>query len=291
MLDSTNYAHCSDQPDTALFNTTELRSTQEELETTYSKYQLLPRLREEFISNGFGPAAVELGFDHDFAIELLVQMHLHKRTEPNTLIAILRRFFESADEPAKACAEALEKAVNENLLHFDPLANQLIVRFEISADVQAMIDQFQYPLPMVQKPDPVLTNTDTGYLTIKRSVILKNNHHDDDVCLDHINRVNAQALSINASVRAFIQNSWKHLDKPKPLETKEEFDARVRAFKKYDSTSKDVIDTLLGLSDTFWLTHAYDKRGRVYARGYHVNYQGNDWCKAVVEFAHKEPLK
>jgi len=38
------------------------------------------------------------------------------------------------------------------------------------------------------------------------------------------------------------------------------------------------------------LTHKYDKRGRCYSQGYHVNPQGNDWNKAVIEFAEKEPV-
>lgn len=291
MLDATDEYIFHTEQNSTDFNSVELRSTQEELESMYSKYQLMHCLRYQFRTSGFDTAGADLGLDPDFTVELLVQMHLHKRVEPSTMIGILRRFFEDEEEPVTACTKALEKAVEHDLLNFDPVANQLIVRFQISADVQALIDQFQYPLPMVQAPDPVETNTDTGYLTIRRSVILKDNHHDEDVCLDHINRVNAQALTINASVRAFIQNSWKNLDKQKPLETPEEFQARRKAFDKYDSTSKDVIDTLLGLGDTFWLTHAYDKRGRVYARGYHVNYQGNDWNKACIEFAHKEPLR
>ena len=41
---------------------------------------------------------------------------------------------------------------------------------------------------------------------------------------------------------------------------------------------------------TFYLTHAYDKRGRTYAQGYHVSYQGNDWNKACVQFGRAEAL-
>ena len=38
----------------------------------------------------------------------------------------------------------------------------------------------------------------------------------------------------------------------------------------------------------FYLTHRYDKRGRTYAQGYYINPQGNEWNKAVLEFADKE---
>ncbi len=41
-------------------------------------------------------------------------------------------------------------------------------------------------------------------------------------------------------------------------------------------------------SNVFHMTHKYDKRGRTYSQGYHVNYQGNPWNKACIEFADKE---
>ena len=37
-----------------------------------------------------------------------------------------------------------------------------------------------------------------------------------------------------------------------------------------------------------YLTHKYDKRGRVYCQGYYISYQGTDWNKAVIELSNKE---
>ena len=290
MLDNTTELNDITVSDSVALFPSVTESPQMEMELRYSKYQLMACLRAEYIDADFEAAFEKIGLDPAFGIELMVQMHLHKRAEPAVIIAILRRFFEDDENPVESCAKAVELAVQMDLLNFDPLANHLIVIFQVSDDVQFLIDQFQYPLPMIEEPLGVHTNKDTGYLSIKRSVLLKDNHHDDDVCLDHINCVNAQELTINSSVRAFIQNSWKNLDKAKQGETSEDFQKRKRAFTKYDLISKDVVDTLMILKDRFWLTHAYDKRGRVYARGYHVNYQSNDWCKAIVEFANKEPI-
>ena len=48
-------------------------------------------------------------------------------------------------------------------------------------------------------------------------------------------------------------------------------------------------NTSLWFSDkSFWLTHKYDKRGRIYDVGYFINPQGNDYHKASIELAHKE---
>jgi len=97
-------------------------------------------------------------------------------------------------------------------------------------------------------------------------------------------------LSLDSDVVAFIQNQWKNHDRRKDGESREDFRKRVKAFDKYDRTSRDVLAALMAQGDRFWLTHKYDKRGRTYAQGYHVNPQGNDWNKACVEFANKEKL-
>lgn len=85
-----------------------------------------------------------------------------------------------------------------------------------------------------------------------------------------------------------VKNKWKNLDKPKSGETREDFEKRRKAFLKYDKVAKDVIGLLIQEGNEFYLTHKYDKRGRVYCQGYHVTYQGAAWNKAVIEFADKE---
>ncbi len=76
---------------------------------------------------------------------------------------------------------------------------------------------------MVVEPRKLKTNSDTGYLVsgFHGSVILKNNHHEDDVCLDHLNRLNRIKLQINEQTAVMVSNKWKNLDKPKNGETRE----------------------------------------------------------------------
>ena len=73
--------------------------------------------------------------------------------------------------------------------------------------------------------------------------------------------------------------------------SKEDFAKRKRAFEKYDRTAKDVIDLLVKEGNEFYLTHKYDKRGRIYCQGYHVTYQGAPWNKACIEFADQEIIE
>jgi DNA-directed RNA polymerase len=182
------------------------------------------------------------------------------------------------------------KAAQADLMDWSPNLELFIVRFQISPETQEELDRFMYPLPMVVEPKPIRTNKDTGYFLGSGSVILKNNHHGDDVCLDHLNRVNRIKLTINMAVVKMVHNKWKNLERIKPGETREEFAARKKAFVKYDRVARDVVEFLMQESDHFYLTHKYDKRGRVYSQGYHVSDQGNDWNKAVIEFANREVI-
>lgn len=259
------------------------------LEKLYNKNQLLPRMRQEFEENSdidFKAFFAHIGIDYKFGIDAMVQMALHKRADLPTLVGTLRHHCKSAQE----VADNLFKMASEDCFNFDPTIDKFIVIYTISDDVQHELDSFQYPLPMVVRPKLLTKNYGTGYFTCNKSVILKKNHTDDDICLDHLNRMNKIPLSINWDVAHMVKNEWANLDKPKEGETRQEFEKRVRAFQKYDRTAHEVMGLLTQEGNKFYLTHRPDKRGRTYSQGYHVNYQGTSWNKAVLEFAEKEVI-
>ena len=223
--------------------------------------------------------------DYDFAIDLLAHMAIHRRCNINILVGILRSHYNdtqrTADEICK-CAEA-------DLVDFDPSIGLLITVAQIGSELQDEIDKYQYPLPMVVPPEVIKKNSNNGYrIHNQGSVILKDNHHTDDVCLDHLNRANKVKLSINQEVMVMVQNRWKNLDKPKQDESVTDYQKRVKAFEKFDRTSRDVMKLLLSEGNELYLTHKVDKRGRTYCQGYSVTYQGSPWNKATVEFTNKE---
>lgn len=264
-----------------------LRQHQVELEKLFSKNQLLQRIRHEFTSCkdvDFTGYLQECHIPVGFGIDMLTQMALHKRATLPTMVGLLRHHFDDS----QVTADMLLKGAEADLVDWSPTLKMFVVKFTISADVQHEIDKFQYPLPMVVRPRLLQDNRDSGYLLGKGSVILKHNHTDDDVCLDHLNRLNRMPLTINMATVLMVRNQWRNLDKPKEGETKQDFERRKKAFEKYDRTAKDVMALLMEFSDRFWMTHRYDKRGRTYCQGYHVNYQGTPWSKAVVEFADRE---
>lgn len=259
------------------------------LEQLYDKNQLMPRVRRAFRecqSVPFAKAMRTAGIPEDFGFDLLAQIAVHRRANVPTMVGCLRRHCSGDQETA----DLLERAVRGNFVLYDQAEKLFVVVYEISPQLQAELDMFQFPLPMVVPPALIEDNLSTGYLTGKGSVILRDNHHDDDVCLDHLNRMNSTRLSINLDVAHAIQNRWRGLDKKHPDETMEDFRRRRKAFEKYDSVAKGVIGLLTREGNELYLTHRYDKRGRTYCMGFHITYQGTDWNKAVIEFADKEPV-
>lgn len=258
-----------------------------QLEELFSKNQLIPRIMAEFTECeqfDFRPYFTEKGIPEDFGYALLTQMALHKRCDLPTLIGVLRHHCSNDQQ----VADLLMKAVDADLVDWSHGLQVFIVKFTIAAEVQEELDRFQFPLPMVVEPKEVKHNKQSGYYLNNSSIILKKNHHEDDVCLDHINRVNRIAFCVNLETAAMVKNQWRNLDRAKEGESKEDFERRKKAFDKYDRTARDVMVKLCQHGNQFYITHRYDKRGRIYAQGYHVNYQGTPWNKAVIEFANKE---
>ncbi len=265
-----------------------LIQTQMRLEYLYNKNSLMKRIKEEFTyckEFDFCKYILSKNISQNFGLDLLAQMALRKRCELPVLVGLLKHHFHNA----QLCADMLIKCAELDLVDWNGIT--FITKFNISNDVQHELDMFQYPLPLVVAPLFIRNNNQTGMHSLTTgSIILKNNHHDNDVCLDHINRMNATELSLDMRVVKFVKNQWRNLDKPKEGETRESYYKRVKAFNKYDKTAHKVISIITEKTDNFYLSHKYDKRGRTYCQGYHVNYQGNDWNKACVVFANKELL-
>lgn len=234
-------------------------------EHTYSKHQTIPRIKEYFepVKEGIKEKAESVNLTVEFCLDFLAQLALRKRADLPTLVGIMRHHYEDAQD----VTNSIIRCISIGLGSYEPTTGMFIVKFDLPQEIQYDIDRFQFPLPFVVKPKNVLTNKDTGFYTESGSIILKNNHHQDDVCLDHINRMNGLELTINHDVVNMIQNKWKDLDRRKQGETEYEFAQRKRAFEKYDRTSKDVIGIISKATDTFYLTHKYDKRGRTYSAG------------------------
>ena len=260
------------------------KQTQQDLEELYNKFQLMKILRSEF-ETIVDPEIVHEGVEPAMAIDALCQMYLHRQADPQTLVGILSPKY---GEP-QLVADKLLKLVELDYFDFNEDLDRFTVKYDLSDDVKDMLDRFQFPLPMVIKPEPVKDNFDTGYLTMKTLLVLNGSDFfkDVDICIDHLNRANSVALEMNFDV---INSDQGKFVKPVRAvgEDFDEYKKRVKQAEQFYQTSISVMEQISDLSDEVYLTHRYDRRGRVYASGYHVNTQGDDYRKAILNLRNKE---
>lgn len=261
------------------------RQTQIDLEVLYSKYQVLPVLREQFeeLAKEYEDTTY-----HEFIEDVLSHIYLHRQADAVTMVGILS----PKHGTPQTVADKLLEVVEMDYLDFNPdlgVSGMFVIRYDASEEAQAMLERYQYPLPMVRPPLPITNNGETGYETIKGSVILNGSSwfKEEDVCLDHLNRANAVALELDMDVIMSPEGQFIKPEK-KADESISEFTKRSKQAWIFFTSSLEIMEGLNNLTDQLWLTYKYDRRGRCYASGYHVNTQGTDYHKAVLQFAKKE---
>jgi len=258
--------------------------TQKDLEELFSKHQLLSVLREEFQEMGNDQIVVEPAM----ATETLVQIYLHRQADAPTMVGILSPKYGSPQE----VADKLLLLCEIDYLDFQETTQKFVVKYDVSEDVQQMLDRYQYPLPMIVPPKTLYNNFDTGYFKMKSSAILNGSEYfdDKDICLDHLNRANSVILSLNMDV--VYSEEGKYLRPTRNSgEDFEDFRKRQKQADVFYTTSVQVMETVNSLSDELYLTHKFDRRGRCYASAYHINTQGTDYNKAVLQLANKEIIE
>lgn len=155
----------------------------------------------------------------------------------------------------------------------------VISRIILEPALIEFIEESQYLPPMVCEPRKLTNNYSSGYLTHNESLILRNNHHDGDICLDVLNTMNAVPLRLNVEMLCqFEEEPTFELDTPEKKEQWVNF--KKQSYRFYE--------LLVSQGNRFWLTHKVDKRGRIYSQGYHVNTQGASFKKAMVQLAEGE---
>jgi len=93
----------------------------------------------------------------------------------------------------------------------------------------------------------------------------KHNYHEDNICLDHINRMNGICYQLN---KPFLK---KYSEAPTfALDTKE----KREQWEKFVKTSYEKYIRVCKKGNRFYFNHNDDKRGRCYCEGYYINTQG-----------------
>ena len=165
----------------------------------------------------------------------------------------------------------------------DKLASlKIISRIPLSLKTVRFIEHSAYLPPMVCTPHKLTTNYSSGYLTHNDSLILgQGNHHSGDICLDVLNIMNAVPLKLNTEFLSTVEEEPTF-----EISNNEQADM----WRQFKRQSYEFYTLLVNQGNRFYLTHKVDKRGRIYAQGYHITTQGTPFKKASVELADEEYL-
>jgi hypothetical protein len=156
----------------------------------------------------------------------------------------------------------------------------LVSRIPLSSALIKFVENSSYLPPMVCEPLELTTNYCSGYLSHKDSLILgKSNHHDGDICLDVLNTINKVELQLDTKFLSTVEETPTfELDTPE----------KIAQWDRFKRQSYKFYSLMVSQGNRFYLTHKYDKRGRIYAGGYHINSQGTAFKKASIELAREE---
>jgi len=145
-----------------------------------------------------------------------------------------------------------------------------------SEETLIKIDQYMYVPPNIEIPQ-WLSNWCGGLSTIKDSVILgKGNTHNEYQALDALNILQRIEWELDEYMLMCPE------EPNKPLDSYE----KAKQFNGFKEASKRVYD--MYKDRKFYFIWKFDKRGRMYSNGYHINLQSTDFKKSCLNFAHKE---
>lgn len=156
----------------------------------------------------------------------------------------------------------------------------IVSRIDLQDSTLKFIEHSAYLPPMVCEPLPLTSNYSSGYLTHEDSLILgKGNHHSGDICLDVLNIVNKVPLSLNTKFLSTVEEEPTF-----EVETQQQ----LNVWHDFKKQSYEFYSLLVNQGNQIYLTNKVDKRGRIYAQGYHITTQGTPFKKAMVELYEKE---
>lgn len=191
-------------------------------------------------------------------------------------------------DSVKTAAEIVTVICYSDIYDLIPASNSetgsIMVRANYSLDDDTMTKLInkKYLPPLVCRPDVLVSNYSSSYLTKDTSVVLgKGNHHDKKLGLDALNIASDVALSLDEWVLTQSEESKKPLDTPQKAES----------HMRLQNASKCVYKDLMDSGNEFFFDWRFDKRGRMYSSGYHVNIQSTEYKKALINLSNKQVIR
>ncbi len=173
-------------------------------------------------------------------------------------------------------AEVIAVVASTGLIRITKIGNGRSIIIDTEYTLEGIPTTCKHEI-LFDKPECVTSN----YTDEAGSMFLGSgfNYHKNNICLDHLNRMNAVELQLNTPfLRATKEEPKKQLTDADGLYQWNQYVKESRSC--YLSIGKR----------SFHLQHKYDARGRCYASGYYVNYQGSSFKKASIQLAKSEKL-
>lgn len=253
------------------------KQSQSELEIMFDKNTLHKKLQSSILKIDSIKQSLDTIEDFkDTALFILSQMMIFNSCKITTILGMIL----NNDLSISECTDLILTMSKLDLIDID-LEGFVYSKLEPDNEELSWINNAMYPLPHIIEPKEVYNNWESPYLTYNNNTILGStlNRHDKDVCLDHINKINKIPLKINTDMLSVAKNKWKTSDTNKDT---------YKSLKEFTKKEQDVINSMLIMGNKFYLSHGYDKRGRTYCKGYHINPMGNEYQKSLIELEQGE---
>lgn len=147
----------------------------------------------------------------------------------------------------------------------------VVSNYEISEELGEYLDEKQYIPPCLIQPRNWENGFSGGLYTQEESAFLGHHtsKHDMDISLDVLNILQSYKWTIDADIAAMDELPNKELSGDDLAAFNQQKDISKALYKEYMSTG-------------FYWIWKFDKRGRVYSQGYHINLQSYGYKKALV---------
>ena len=224
-------------------------------------------------------------------VEAIYISSMYIRT-PDTLVSVTSRMayelkFDNHSDAIKTVAEIVGVLAWTGVYVLSREDTHATIMFKSAVNFPAELDsalqRAMYPLPMVCEPTEVKNNWDSGYLTFNDSIVLgKRNNHEGNLCLDVINLQNSIALKLDLDFLCSVEEE--------PSFALDDLQ-KAQNWNQFKWESYNVYSLIAKQGNKFYLTNKNDKRGRLYAQGYHITTQGSAFKKAMIELHNEEVVE
>lgn len=246
----------------------------------------------------------------ELTVEVFVKIaSLTSETTLNNLASQMAPMLGFADTRVgiQACAEVIAVLCETNFFNLQKyhVNSSIYVKsnFALPDDLIEYIERACYLPPMIVKPKTLRNNRSSAYLTSKgESLILGggHNHHNDPIALDVLNIMNRYELTLSEFILDNVpeeptfdlESVEVKPDKPMTdIEYKRAVEQQRKNWERHLAQSAYFYKHIRANDNHMYITNKYDKRGRIYSQGYHINPQGTSYKKACIDLYNKQVVE